>query len=79
MNSTDKPTNLQNILAQFHEDARNNRDLGDGFERMMQHFLPADPTPLTAGNAKSLIVDGALRAVQLAYHSRKSWDKIATG
>jgi predicted helicase/SOS-response transcriptional repressor LexA len=34
---------LGQILAQFRDDARNNRDLGDRFERMMQQFFRVDP------------------------------------
>jgi len=34
---------LQTILDQFREDARNNRDLGDRFERMMLRFFEVDP------------------------------------
>ncbi len=34
---------LQTILAQFREDARTNRDLGDRFERLMVEFFRADP------------------------------------
>jgi predicted helicase len=34
---------LQSILDQFRDDARNNRDLGDRFERMMQQFFRVDP------------------------------------
>lgn len=34
---------LKIILAQFREDARNNRDLGDRFERMIQQYLRVDP------------------------------------
>src|SRR5688572_17995438 len=34
---------LDTILAQFRDDARNNRDLGDRFERMMQQFFRVDP------------------------------------
>ena len=36
-------TRLDEILAQFRDDARNNRDLGDRFERLMQQFLGVDP------------------------------------
>jgi predicted helicase len=36
-------TTLDDILAQFREDARNNRDLGDRFERMIQQYLRFDP------------------------------------
>ena len=31
------------ILDQFRDDARNNRDLGDRFERFMQKFFRVDP------------------------------------
>ena len=34
---------LQTILDQFRDDARNNRDLGDRFERLIQQFLRVDP------------------------------------
>lgn len=34
---------LQTILNQFREDARNNRDLGDRFERLMLRFFEIDP------------------------------------
>jgi len=34
---------LDTILTQFRDDARNNRDLGDRFERMIQQFLRVDP------------------------------------
>jgi hypothetical protein len=37
--SADGVTRLQEILAQFWDDARNNRDLGDRFERMMHRFF----------------------------------------
>ena len=33
---------LNTILQQFRDDARNNRDLGDRFERMIQQFLRVD-------------------------------------
>lgn len=36
-------TTLQDILDQFREDARNNRDLGDRFERLMLRFFELDP------------------------------------
>ena len=36
-------TTLQTILDQFPGDARNSRDLGDRFERMIQQFLRVDP------------------------------------
>jgi predicted helicase len=38
------PKNLQDILAQFRDDARNNRDLGDRFERLMVRYFELDPT-----------------------------------
>ena len=34
---------LDKILAQFREDARNNRDLGDRFERLILQYLQIDP------------------------------------
>lgn len=34
---------LATILDQFREDARNNRDLGDRFERLMLRYLEIDP------------------------------------
>ena len=34
---------LETILSQLRDDARNNRDLGDRFERMMQQFFRVDP------------------------------------
>jgi predicted helicase len=34
---------LENVLQQFRDDARNNRDLGDRFERMMLRFFELDP------------------------------------
>jgi predicted helicase len=34
---------LDTILEQFRDDARNNRDLGDRFERLMQQFFRVDP------------------------------------
>lgn len=42
MNSASNTT-LGDILNQFRDDARNNRDLGDRFERMMQQFFRVDP------------------------------------
>ncbi len=44
----DSPTNpekksLQTILAQFREAARNNRDLGDRFERLIHRYFELDP------------------------------------
>jgi predicted helicase len=41
--NADSQTSLGQILAQFRDDARNNRDLGDRFERMMQQFFRVDP------------------------------------
>jgi len=40
---TGTTTTLGTILTQFRDDARNNRDLGDRFERMIQQFLRVDP------------------------------------
>ncbi|MFO0733596.1 MAG: DEAD/DEAH box helicase family protein [Nitrospiraceae bacterium] len=37
------PTTLSDILNQFRNDALNNRELGDRFERMMQQFFRVDP------------------------------------
>ena len=34
---------LDDVLQQFRDDARNNRDLGDRFERMMLRFFELDP------------------------------------
>jgi predicted helicase len=34
---------LQDILCEFREDARTNRDLGDRFERLMHRFFELDP------------------------------------
>ena len=36
-------TTLQTILAQFRDEARSNRDLGDRFERMMHRYFELDP------------------------------------
>ena len=36
-------TTVHQILDQFREDARNNRDLGDRFERLMVRYLELDP------------------------------------
>jgi predicted helicase len=36
-------TTLRDILADLRDDARNNRDLGDRFERLMQQFFRVDP------------------------------------
>jgi predicted helicase len=41
--TADSQKSLGQILAQFRDDARNNRDLGDRFERMMQQFFRVDP------------------------------------
>lgn len=41
--NADSQISLGEILAQFRDDARNNRDLGDRFERMMQQFFRVDP------------------------------------
>jgi predicted helicase len=38
-----EPFTLHSILEQFRDDARNNRDLGDRFEHLMQQFLGVDP------------------------------------
>lgn len=38
-----KTITLENILAQFREDARSNRDLGDRFERLMVRYFELDP------------------------------------
>lgn len=38
-----QPTTLDSILEHFREDARNNRDLGDRFERLVAAFLRTDP------------------------------------
>jgi len=43
MNNQTTPITLQNILDQLREDARNNRDLGDRFERLIQQYLRVDP------------------------------------
>lgn len=43
MRNTTTQTTLQVILAQFRDDARNNRDLGDRFERLIQQFFRVDP------------------------------------
>ena len=37
---TETNVTLNSILDQFRDDARNNRDLGDRFERMMQQYFP---------------------------------------
>jgi predicted helicase len=41
--NTESQVSLGQVLAQFRDDARNNRDLGDRFERMMQQFFRVDP------------------------------------
>jgi predicted helicase/SOS-response transcriptional repressor LexA len=41
--NTESQVPLGQVLAQFRDDARNNRDLGDRFERMMQQFFRVDP------------------------------------
>ena len=38
-----KGVSLHTILAQFREDARSNRDLGDRFERLIARYLELDP------------------------------------
>lgn len=43
MPAAQAPTTLATILDQFREDARNNRDLGDRFERLIVGFLQTDP------------------------------------
>ncbi len=43
MTTTATTVSIQTILAQFRDDARNNRDLGDRFERLMQQFFRVDP------------------------------------
>jgi hypothetical protein len=42
MTATAPPVTLQTILDQFREDARNNRDLGDRFERLMLRVFEID-------------------------------------
>jgi predicted helicase len=37
------PVTLATILNQFRDDARNNRDLGDRFERLIARFFEVDP------------------------------------
>lgn len=37
------PFTLQDILRELREDVRNNRDLGDRFERLMHRFFEVDP------------------------------------
>jgi len=34
---------LDKVLKQFREDARNNRDLGDRFERLVYRYFEIDP------------------------------------
>ena len=41
--TTHRPASLDDVLQQFRDDARNNRDLGDRFERMMLRFFELDP------------------------------------
>ena len=36
-------SSIHDILAELRDDARNNRDLGDKFERLIQAFLSKDP------------------------------------
>lgn len=43
MNNNTPLITLQTILDQLREDARNNRDLGDRFERLIQQYLRVDP------------------------------------
>jgi predicted helicase len=43
MSEATAPTSLQTILDQFRDDARNNRDLGDRFERLILAYLQLDP------------------------------------
>ncbi len=43
MNDNTPIITLQIILDQLREDARNNRDLGDRFERLIQQYLRVDP------------------------------------
>ncbi|MFO0894505.1 MAG: type ISP restriction/modification enzyme [Phycisphaerales bacterium] len=43
MTSVATGTTIHDILAGFREDARNNRDLGDRFERLIVRFLSLDP------------------------------------
>jgi predicted helicase len=40
---SDPKLTLDGLLAQFRDDARNTRDLGDRFERLMQQFFRVDP------------------------------------
>ncbi|WP_295407079.1 hypothetical protein [uncultured Thiocystis sp.] len=37
------PTTIQDLLAEFTEAARNNRDKGDLFERLFANYLVTDP------------------------------------
>ena len=43
MNATTRPLTLHDILKQFRDDARNNRDLGDRFERLIRQSSRIDP------------------------------------
>jgi predicted helicase len=43
MNSTNALPDLDAILARLRDDARNNRDLGDRFERLMLQYFQVDP------------------------------------
>lgn len=43
MQAVPSNSTIHAILDQFRDDARNNRDLGDRFERLMQQFLAVDP------------------------------------
>lgn len=43
MTGTPNAITLETILAQFREEARSNRDLGDRFERMMHRYFEIDP------------------------------------
>jgi predicted helicase len=43
MKAATQSVTLATILDQFREDARNNRDLGDRFERLMHRFYELDP------------------------------------
>jgi predicted helicase len=37
------PVTIEAVLEHFREQARNNRDLGDSFERLIAHYLLTDP------------------------------------
>jgi predicted helicase len=41
-------TTIHDILAQFRDEALNNRDLGDRFERLIARYLLLDPYSPTA-------------------------------